>query len=113
MVRARAFSGGENAWVRYSLCSSEIIAHMGIPFSGSGGWLWRFRNKVVHGEAASGDSGVVEPFHLKFQKLIMEEDLSLSQIYNANETCYFLFKINFNLFPAYFIKHLAFTHRMN
>ena len=73
----------------------KLAAHMGIPFNGSGGWLWRFRNrhgirnKVVHSEAAGGDSGVVEPFRLKFQKLIKEEDLSLSQIYNADETCLF------------------------
>ena len=71
----------------------KFVTHIGIPFSGSGGWLWHFRNrhgicnKVVHGETASGDSGVVEPFHLKFQKLIKEEDLSLSQIYIADETC--------------------------
>ena len=73
----------------------KLAAHMGISFSGSVGWLWRFRNrhgirnKVVHCEAGSGDSGVVEPFRLKFQKLIKEEDLSLSQIYNADETCLF------------------------
>ena len=73
----------------------KLAAHTAIPFSGSGGWLWQFRNrhgihtKVVHGEAASGDTVVVEPFRLKFQKLIKEEDLSLSQIYNANATCLF------------------------
>ena len=73
----------------------KLDAHMGIHYSGSAGWLWRFcnchgiHNKVVHGEAGSGDSGVVEPFRLKFQKLIKEEDLSLSQIYNADETCLF------------------------
>ena len=73
----------------------KSATHIGIPFSGSAGWLWRFcnrngiRNKVVYGEAGSGDSGVVEPFRPKFQKLIKEEDLSLSQIYNADETCLF------------------------
>ena len=55
---------------------------MGIPFNGSGGWLWQFRNchgtrnKVAHSEAASGNSGVVEPFQIKCQKYIKEEDMS-------------------------------------
>ena len=75
--------------------SEKLVAHMGIPFNGRGDWLWRFcnchgiRNKVVHGESGSADSGVVEAFRLKFQKLIKEEDLSLSQIYNTDETCLF------------------------
>ena len=83
--------------VGMNVCGVDTLGavHMGIPFNGSGGWLWRFhnrhgiRNKKVHNEAGSTDSGVVEPFRLIFQKLIQEEDLHLSQIYNADETCLF------------------------
>ena len=34
------------------------------------------RNKVVHIKVASGDSGAVEPFRLKFQKFMKEKTLA-------------------------------------
>ena len=47
----------------------KLAKHMGIEFSGSTGWLWRFRkrhgigNKKVQGESGSADTEAVEPFH--------------------------------------------------
>ena len=70
----------------------KLAKHMGIEFSGSTGWLWRFRkrhgigNKKVQGESGSADTEAEEPFRLKLQELIREEDLHLNQIYNADET---------------------------
>ena len=70
----------------------KLAKHMGIDFSGSTGWLWSFRkrhgigNKKVQGESGSADTEAVEPFRLKLQELIREEDLYLNQIYNADKT---------------------------
>ena len=70
----------------------KLAKHMGIEFSGSTGWLWWFRkrhgigNKKVQGESGSADTEAAEPFRLKLQELIREEDLHLNQIYNADET---------------------------
>ena len=70
----------------------KLAKHIGIEFSDSTGWLWRFRkrhgigNKKIQGELGSADTEAVEPFCLKLQELIREEDLHLNQIYNADET---------------------------
>ena len=51
--------------------ATKLARHMGIEFSGSTGWLWRFRkrhgigNKKVQGESGSTNTEVVEPFRLK------------------------------------------------
>ena len=46
--------------------ANKLAQHMGIPFCGSSGWLWQFRNgignKKTQGEAASADSEAVDPF---------------------------------------------------
>ena len=66
---------------------------MGITdFTASDGWLWRFRNrhgignKFFHGEAASAPTEDVEPFRQKVNKLIQDERLLISQVYNADES---------------------------
>ena len=70
----------------------ELFKHTGKEISGSTGWLWCFRkrhcieNKKVQGKSGSADTEAVEPFPLKLQELIREEDLHLNQIYNADET---------------------------
>ena len=75
--------------------ATKLARHMGIEFSGSTGWQWWFRkhhgigNKKVQGESGSADTEAVEPFRLKLQELIREEDLHLNQIYNADETAIF------------------------
>ena len=75
--------------------ATNLARHMGIEFSSSTGWLWRFRkrhgigNKKVQGESGSADTEAVELFRLKLQELIREEDLHLNQIYNADETAIF------------------------
>ena len=75
--------------------ATKLARHMGIEFSGSTRWLWRFRkrhgigNKKVQGESESADNEAVEPFRLKLQELIREEDLHLNQVYNVDETAVF------------------------
>ena len=71
----------------------KLAAHLGIgEFKGSEGWLWRFRNrqglfnKVLHSEAGDADESSVAPFREKLKKLISDEGLSPSQIYNADNT---------------------------
>ena len=71
----------------------KLAAHLDFSdFKGSEGWLWRFRNrhglfnKVLHGEAGDADESSVAPFREKLKKLISDEGLSPSQIYNADET---------------------------
>ena len=45
--------------------------------------------RKFRGELGSADTEVVEPFCLKLQELIREEDFHLNQIYNADETAIF------------------------
>ena len=74
----------------------KLAAHLGIEnFKGSDGWLWRFRNRhglfnvMTRGESGSADSSGVEPFRARLHKLINEENLTLTQVYNADETGFF------------------------
>ena len=60
---------------------------MGIEsFKASDGWLWRFLNhygtgnKVKCGESGSADISAVEPFRLKFNRLMKKENLHLGQL---------------------------------
>ena len=72
--------------------ASKLARHLGIPFNASSGWLWRFwnhhgiHNKKTQGEAGSADAEAVEPFRRKLRELIRREDLSMNQVYNADET---------------------------
>ena len=73
--------------------ANKLARHMGIEsLNDSDGWLWRFRNrhgiesKVERGESGSADIGSVEPFRLKFNRLMKKENLHLGQLYNADET---------------------------
>ena len=73
--------------------AQKLARHMRITdFTAGDGWLWRFRNrhgignKVLHGEAASVPVEEVEPFRQKLKKLIRDEGLLISQIYNADES---------------------------
>ena len=43
----------------------------------------------MQGESASAGTEAVEPFRLKLQELIREEDLHLNQVYNADEAAVF------------------------
>ena len=43
----------------------------------------------MQGESGRADTEAVEPFRLKLQELIREEDLHLNQVYNADETTVF------------------------
>ena len=79
--------------VTIKMAAEKLAGHLGIKnFSASSGWLWRLRNrygftnKNAHGEAASADMELVEPFRTKLNKLITDEELDLNQIYNADET---------------------------
>ena len=62
-----------------------------MNFKRSEEWLWRFRNchglfnKVLHREAGNADESSMAPFREKLKKLISDEGLSPSQIYNADE----------------------------
>ena len=64
-------------------------------FKTSDGWMWRFcnhhgiGNKVEHGEFYCANISAVEPFRLKFNRLMRKEDLHLGQLYNADETTLF------------------------
>ncbi|XP_045104407.1 tigger transposable element-derived protein 7-like [Portunus trituberculatus] len=70
----------------------QLSKHLGIQFSASDGWLWRFRNRyglrdlVVRGEAGSADTVSAEVYRVKLNELIKDEGLLMSQVYNANET---------------------------
>ena len=73
--------------------AEKLAIDLGIKdFKSSDGWLWRFRrrhslgNRVVRGEAASAPTDEVEPFRNMLTKLIKDEGLLLSQIYNFDET---------------------------
>ena len=77
--------------------AQKLARYMRITdFTASDGWLWRFRNmheignKVLHGEATSAPTEDVEPFRPKVNKLIQDEGLLISQVYNTNESSLFL-----------------------
>ena len=77
--------------------AQKLARHMGITdFIASDGWLWRFRNshgignKVLHGEAASAPTKDVKSFRQKVYKLIQDEGLLISQVYNVDESGLFL-----------------------
>lgn len=61
-------------------------------FKWSDGWLWRFWNRhglfdaKVHSEGGDDDMASVESFRLKLHKFIEDEQLSLTQVYNSDET---------------------------
>ena len=61
-------------------------------FKASKGWLWRFCNRhgmkqlAIQGESLSSDTSAVDPFKEKLKKLIESESLTLTQIYNCDET---------------------------
>ena len=76
--------------------ANKLARHMGIgSFKASDVWLWRFRirhgigNKVEHGEYGSADISAVEPFTMKFNRLMKKENLHFGQLYNADETALF------------------------
>ena len=73
--------------------ATKLAREMGIQdFTASGGWLWRFRrrhamgNRKSCGETASADHESVGQFQEMVKKLINDEGLLLSQIYNFDET---------------------------
>ena len=76
--------------------AQKLARHVRITdFTASDGWSWRFRNrhgignKVLLGEAASAPTEDVEPFRQKVNKLIQDEGLLISQVYNADESLFF------------------------
>ena len=76
--------------------ANKHALNIGIEsFMASDRWLWRFRNrheianKVQRGESGSADISAVEPFKLKFNRLMKKENLHLGQLYNADETAQF------------------------
>ena len=63
------------------------------PFQASRAWLWQFCNRHgirLQGEKVSPDTTAVEPFKAELQQLIEHENLTLTQLYNCDETglCY-------------------------
>lgn len=75
------------------VAARKLAVQLGIEnFTGSDRWLWQFRNRhglfstTVRGEAANADDVSVEPFRHKLQAIIEEEGLSLSQVYNGDES---------------------------
>ena len=76
--------------------ANKLAFHMDIEsFKASDGWLWRFHNrhgmgnKVERGESGSADISAVQPFRLKFSRLMKKENLHIGQLYNADETALF------------------------
>ena len=73
--------------------AAKLAKEMGITdFVGSDGWLWRFRrrhclaNRALRGEAASAPVAEIGPFRDRLCKIIKDEGLLLSQVYNMDET---------------------------
>ena len=76
--------------------ANKLSHHIGVEsFKASNDWLWRFcnrhgvGNKVERGDPADADISAVEPFRLKFNRLMKKEDLHLGRLYNADETALF------------------------
>jgi hypothetical protein len=71
-----------------------INKQMGItePFAASPGWLQGFKSQHgirqldIQGEKLSGDTSAADLTVTKFKQLVAAHDLSLEQIYSANET---------------------------
>ena len=96
-------SGVNVRGVNLLTAATKLAAHLGYTdFKGSEGWLWRFGNshrlfnEVLHGEAGDADTASVAPFRKKLPRLISDESLTLSQIYNANDTGMFWRSISKN-----------------
>lgn len=71
----------------------KLANEMGIKdFTASSGWLWRFRrrhamgDRKCSGESSSADHASVSAFCDMINKLIRDEGLLLSQVYNFDET---------------------------
>ena len=71
----------------------RLAKQMGVAgFTASDGWLHRFRKrhgvfpKHTYGESESAQMQDVEPFRNELNKLIADEGLLLSQVYNMDET---------------------------
>ena len=71
----------------------RLAAQMGVQdFNASDGWMFRFRQRHcmfqrrAHGESGSARIDDVAPFRTELNKLISEEGLLLSQVYNFDET---------------------------
>ena len=86
-------SGVNVRGVELLAAATKLATHLGYTeFTGSEGWLWRFRNRhglfneILHGEAGDADTASVAPFREKLRRLMSDEGLALSQIYNADET---------------------------
>jgi len=64
----------------------------GNNFKASSGWLQHFKERhgirqlKLQGESLSADHEAVEPFRIKLNKLIEKEQLTLSQVFNCDET---------------------------
>ena len=85
--------GVEVRGVELASSATKLARQLGLPeFHGSDGWLWRFRkrhgirNLAVTGEAESADAESVEPFRQQLLEYINSENLTMSQIYNVDET---------------------------
>ena len=86
-------SGVNVRGVKLLAAATKLAYHLGYTdFNGSEGWLWRFRNRhglfneIQHGEVGNADMASVAPFREKLTRLMSDEGLALSQIYNADET---------------------------
>ena len=86
-------SGVNVRGVELLAAATKLASHLEYTdFKGSEGWLWRFRNRhglfneIQHGEAGDADMASVAPFREKLTRLMSDEGLALSQIYNADET---------------------------
>ena len=77
-------------------CTRSFMKETLCLFQASRGWLWRFCNRhgirqlSLQGEKVSSNVSAVEPFKEELQQLMECESLSLTQLYNCNETglCY-------------------------
>lgn len=70
-------------------------------FTASSGWLDRWkkgygiRQLEICGEKLSADSEIVAKFCEKFQNIIQQENLTLDQVYNCDET-----GLNYKMLPS-------------
>ena len=71
----------------------RLAKQMGVKgFTASDGWLHRFRrrhclfSKRAHGESGSAKVSDIDPFRTELNKLIADEGLLMSQVYNMDET---------------------------
>ena len=75
------------------LAAANFAEKMNMPnFKASDGWLYRFRKRhalcdtKVSGESASAPTEDIEPCRQKLKKIIDDEGLVLTQVYNFDET---------------------------